>query len=93
MRIFTGLLWITLCLLPLQALSHSKLVSSEPADQAELPSPPENIVLNFNREVRLMKLELLNAKQEKLALGFKKLSGKLISVSYTHLTLPTICSV
>ena len=81
MKIFTGLLWITLCLLPLQALSHSKLVSSEPADQAELTAPPENIVLNFNREVRLMRLELLNAKQEKLALGFKPSTEK--TQSYT----------
>ena len=71
MKFFSKLSLVILCLIPLQVLSHSKLMSSEPANQAELSTAPEQTILNFNRKVRLMKLELLNAAQESLAIDFK----------------------
>lgn len=71
MKLLTQLSLIILCLLPLQALSHSKLESSEPADQKELTEAPEQLILTFNREVRLMKLELMSTEQETLDIGFK----------------------
>ncbi len=76
MKFSTRLSLIILCLLPLQVFSHSKLLSSEPAHQAELTEPPKQIVLTFNQKARLMKLALANAAQEALDIGFKPSSTR-----------------
>ena len=87
MRFFTQLSLIILCLLPLQALSHSKLEATKPADQAELNTAPEELVLTFNREVRLMKLELIGAEQTALDIGFKPTTEKAKSYAFIVPTL------
>ena len=87
MNFFTQLSLVVLCLLPLQAVSHSKLESSEPADKTELTEAPEQLALTFNREVRLMKLELIDADKEALAIGFKPSTEK---AKTFEVALPTL---
>ncbi|MGB1256106.1 MAG: copper resistance protein CopC [Thiolinea sp.] len=76
MKIVKLLSLITLLVFSAQAWSHSKLVSSEPVDQAKLLEAPKQITLAFNRKVRLIKLELLNGADEAVDIGFKPVLEK-----------------
>lgn len=57
-------------------VAHSKLIASEPANEAELSEAPQQIMLEFNREVRLVKLALLNENEESVELDFKPVMEK-----------------
>lgn len=76
MKLFKTLLLITLLLLSAQAFSHSKLITSEPADKSELSEAPKQIGLEYNREVRLIKLELNQADSGAIEMGFRPMMNK-----------------
>ena len=66
-------LFIGMCLIAMVSpvMAHSKLVASEPANEAELNEAPEQIMLEFNREVRLAKLVVTDENDEAVELKFK----------------------
>lgn len=76
MKLFKVISFIALFLLSMQTLAHSKLIVSEPADEAELAEAPEQVMLEFNREVRLVKLELTDATDEAVEIDFKPVLDK-----------------
>ena len=87
MRLLTKRLFIFLCLLPLQSFGHSKLISSQPANQAELTEIPRHVVLNFNKEARLLKVELRSLAQEVVEIDIKPALEK---SSTFEVALPTL---
>lgn len=65
----TGFLSLLL-LAPLQALAHTHLEKSTPANEATLHAAPASIDLEFNGAVRLIKLEI-TSNGKALETGFK----------------------
>ena len=88
MKLVKLLSLITLLVFSAQVWSHSKLASSEPVDQAELLEAPKQITLEFNRKVRLIKLELLNSADEAVDIGFKPVLEKKKTVLDILMYLP-----
>lgn len=66
-------LFIGMCLIAMVSpvMAHSKLVASEPANEAELTETPQQVTLEFNREVRLVKVAVTDKNDEAVALSFK----------------------
>lgn len=64
------------------AFAHSGLSSSIPANNAMLMAAPEQLQLEFNSEVRLVKLYLRNSKAEHIKFNFKASPEKLKKFSY-----------
>jgi len=64
--ITTGLLLISSSL-----LAHTGIKSSSPENKSVLTKAPETLSLNFKSAVRLMKVRLLDAKQETVKIDFK----------------------
>ncbi|MGB0848471.1 MAG: copper resistance CopC family protein, partial [Thiolinea sp.] len=66
-------LFIGMCLIAIASpvIAHSKLVASEPANEAELMETPQQVMLEFNREVRLVKVAVTDENDEAVALSFK----------------------
>lgn len=87
MKLFTKLIFVVLYLFSLQVFSHSKLISSTPADQAELTETPQHVQLSFNTDAHLLKLELSNSSQEAVTIDFKPTTEK--STVFTT-KLPTL---
>jgi copper transport protein len=58
--LFCVLLALGLLGVPVSALAHASLLSSDPADGAALDLPPATVVLKFDEEVALIQLRLLN---------------------------------
>jgi len=56
-------------LVALDAQAHTRLTASTPADAALTSSPPEQIVLEFNAEVRLLAVTLEHHGGEAVELG------------------------
>lgn len=71
-------LFIGMCLIAMVApvMAHSKLVASEPANEAELNEAPKQVILEFNNEVRLVKLAVTDENDEAVALTFKPVTDK-----------------
>lgn len=66
-------LFIGMCLIAMVSpvMAHSKLVASEPANEAELTETPQQVTLEFNREVRLVKLAVTDENDETVEIAFK----------------------
>lgn len=79
---------IMLFLFSVQAVAHSKLINSQPADGAVLKEAPKQITLEFNRKVRLMKLEVHQDGSDTVKTEFKPILEKLtlFSVDLPELT-------
>ena len=53
------------------ALAHTKLKLSKPVRNAMLSESPKTLELNFDDDVRLIKLSVVNSKKEKVNINFK----------------------
>lgn len=76
MKIINILVFISLLFVSTQAFSHSKLIASTPAKDAQLSISPEQVELEFNREVRLLKLEVQQVDADKIDISFKPTMDK-----------------
>ncbi len=68
------LIQITLILLTIlgsNAFSHAELTSSAPKNNEQITSAPNKLVLEFNKPVRLLKVELFDQAGKPIALNFK----------------------
>lgn len=69
------------------ALAHTDLVSSMPADTAQLETSPEKLVLNFSEPVRLMQVKLVAGNGDQVQLGFNPNNQ---SVEKHELSVPSL---
>lgn len=89
MRFFKTITFVALFLLSLQVFGHSKMLMSEPEDEAELTETPEQLVLVFNRKVVLARVILINAAEEPVDIGFK---GAMERTEKFTITLPELAA-
>jgi len=83
-------LFIGMCLIAIASpvIAHSKLVASEPANEAELMETPQQVMLEFNREVRLVKVAVTDENDEAVELEFKpSLDKKTVLQLYNNCTI------
>jgi methionine-rich copper-binding protein CopC len=56
--------------------AHSKLIATSPADEEQVSEPPEQLTLEFNRDVRLLKVELIPGGGDAVDIDFKPMMKK-----------------
>lgn len=71
MKLLKTLTLIMLFLLSAGVSAHSKLIATTPADEAQISVPPEQLTLEFNRDVRLLKVELIPDGGDAVDISFK----------------------
>lgn len=71
MKILKLLLLISALLINTTAYAHTGLKSSIPEDKAVLKQAPDTVTLEFHSAVHLLKLQLVNDKDEELKLDFQ----------------------
>lgn len=71
----------------LYAHDDIELISSSPSNNEMLMKSPDNLVLVFSKEVRLIKLKLSSSKGENIKFGFKPAKSKMVKYQWT---LPTL---
>lgn len=76
MKLFKTLTFIMLLLLSAGVSAHSKLMTTTPANEATISESPEQIMLAFNRKVRLLKVELIPDGSDAVDIGFKPMMKK-----------------
>ena len=87
MKILRHFICIFLLVATAPLMAHSKLIFSEPANEAELTATPEKMILEFNREVRLVKLAILNGNEKAVEVDFKPVAE---NNTKFEITLPTL---
>lgn len=76
MKLLKTLTLIMLFLLSAGASAHSKLMTTTPGNEAKISESPEQILLAFNRNVRLLKVELIPDGGDAVDIGFKPMMKK-----------------
>ena len=71
----------------LYAHEDIELISSSPSNNEMLMKSPDNLVLEFSKEVRLIKLTLSSSKDEKIKFGFKPEKSKAAKYQWAIPTL------
>lgn len=61
----------TLSLISQSVLAHSKIKSTQPADNQIVSLAPKKLVLNFNQAVRLIKIKVSDHKGKEVSLTYK----------------------
>jgi copper resistance protein C len=70
MKIFNLVLLVIVVLVSPLASAHATLAASSPADGEQVTSAPTVLRFEFNKEVRLLKVELFDKDGEQIRLGF-----------------------
>ena len=76
MKLLKTLTLIMLFMLSAGVSAHSKLMTTTPANDATISESPEQIMLAFNRNVRLLKVELIPDGGDAVDIGFKPMMKK-----------------
>lgn len=76
MKLLKILTLIMLLLFSAGAAAHSKLIATTPANEATINESPEQLTLEFNREVRLLKVELIQDDEDAVDIDFKPVMEK-----------------
>ncbi|MFT6926818.1 MAG: methionine-rich copper-binding protein CopC [Psychromonas sp.] len=71
MKIFINIAILSLLVLSNLAIAHSHLKLSFPKYGSELNTPPEDLILEFSSQVKLVKLQLIDESGEKIKLNVK----------------------
>ena len=89
MKILNIIITAGLLILSLNAVAHTGIKSTYPANKAVLEEPPEALTLSFKADVRLMKVTLLDTDKDVVKTNFKPTSeaSKAFSVDLPELTV------
>jgi hypothetical protein len=75
-KLFKTLTLTMLFLFSTGTSAHSKLITTTPANEAQINESPEQLTLEFNREVRLLKVELIPGGGDAVDIDFKPMMKK-----------------
>ncbi|MGB0899543.1 MAG: copper resistance CopC family protein, partial [Psychrobium sp.] len=71
MKLLIQIALIVMVSISMQVFAHAGLKSSIPNDQERITEQPKNIVLEFNKPVRLLKVSMVDRKGEVVPLKYR----------------------